>query len=431
MSHKRMFFPLSISFLLALSAILLSAAEPGELPTAKPEAVGMSSEKMARVTESLKGFVQEQKVAGTIAVVARKGKVIYFESFGSRDLGAKKPMEKDSILRFYSMSKPITTVAAMILVEEGKIDLDTDLATYIPEFKELKVFEAREGNEFKVKELVRAVTVRDLMRHTSGLTYGFFGNTAIDQHYVQVGVLSPLDTLQQTVEKLGKIPLLYQPGTRFNYSVSSDVLGHIVEVVSGKNLGDFFQERILGPLNMTDTAFQVPRESAERFASNYSPNPLGGLVLNEAAARSRYLLKPAMCSGGGGLVSTARDYIRFCQMMLNQGELDGNRILKAATVESMTKDQLPKIAFPISLGGERPGVGFGLGFSVAVKKPTPSSQLRIGEYGWGGAASTHFWISPKDELAVVVLSQRMPFTSQLEEAIKPLIYDAIQDEARP
>ena len=426
MSYQRKFFTCCIAWSLAFSAIVASAAQPRELPTARPEAVGMSSEKMARVTESLKGFVEEQKVAGTIAVVVRKGKVVYFEAFGSRDLEAKKPMEKDSILRFYSMSKPITTVAAMILVEEGKIDLDADLATYIPEFKQLKVFESREGNEFKVKDLVRAVTIRDLMRHTSGLTYGFFGATAIDQHYGQVGVLSPTDTLQQTVEKLGKIPLLYQPGTRFNYSVSSDVLGHVVELVSGKNLGDFFQERILGPLNMTDTAFQVPKESADRFSNNYSPRAGGGLVVNEAATSSRYLRKPAMCSGGGGLVSTARDYIRFCQMMLNQGELDGNRILKAATVKSMTRDQLPEIAFPISLGGERPGVGFGLGFSVAVKKPTPSSPLRIGEYGWGGAASTHFWISPKDELAVVVLSQRMPFTSQLEEAIKPLIYDAIK-----
>lgn len=425
MSHKQNFVTSLLSAFLLFFAVVVSAAEPRQLPTATPEVVGMSSEKMARVTESLKGFVQEQKVAGTIAVVARKGKVIYFESFGARDLEAQKPMEKDSILRFYSMSKPITTVAAMILVEEGKIDLDADLATYVPQFKELKVFEAREGDEFKVQQLARAVTVRDLMRHTSGLTYGFFGNTAIDQHYVKVGVLSPLDTLQQTVEKLGKIPLLYQPGTRFNYSVSSDVLGHVVEVVSGKNLGDFFQQRIFAPLNMTDTAFQVPKESVDRFASNYSPNPAGGLLVNESAARSRYLLKPAMCSGGGGLVSTARDYIRFCQMMLNQGELDGNRILKAATVQAMTKDQLPESAFPISLGGERPGVGFGLGFSVVVKKPTANSPLRIGEYGWGGAASTHFWISPKDELAVVVLSQRMPFTSQLEDAIKPLVYDAI------
>ena len=364
--------------------------------------------------------------AGAIAIILRQGKVVYFKSFGLRDLEAEKPMEKDSILRFYSMTKPITTVAAMMLVEEGEIELDADVATYIPEFKNLKVFESKDGDELKVTDLERPVTIRDLMRHTSGLTYGFFGISAIDQAYLKAGVLASADSLQVTVEKLGKLPLLYQPATRFNYSVSTDMLGHLVEVVSGKSLGDFFQQRIFEPLNMTDTAFQVPKESVSRFATVYSPKAEGGLGVNDAAMTSRFVRKPAMCSGGGGLVSTARDYSRFCQMMLNGGELDGNRILKAATVADMTRDHLPASAFPISLGGTRPGVGFGLGFSVVVKKPTPDSDARLGEYGWGGAASTHFWISKKDKLAVVLLSQRTPFTDQLEDAIKPLVYAAIK-----
>ncbi len=364
--------------------------------------------------------------AGAIAIILRQGKVVYFKSFGLRDLEAEKPMEKDSILRFYSMTKPITTVAAMMLVEEGEIELDADVATYIPEFKNLKVFESKDGDELKVTDLERPVTIRDLMRHTSGLTYGFFGISAIDQAYLKAGVLASADSLQVTVEKLGKLPLLYQPAIKFNYSVSTDVLGHVVEVVSGKSLGDFFQQRIFEPLNMTDTAFQVPKESVSRFATVYSPKAEGGLGVNDAAMTSRFVRKPAMCSGGGGLVSTARDYSRFCQMMLNGGELDGNRILKAATVADMTRDHLPASAFPISLGGTRPGVGFGLGFSVVVKKPTPDSDARLGEYGWGGAASTHFWISKKDKLAVVLLSQRTPFTDQLEDAIKPLVYAAIK-----
>jgi len=425
MFHRRKFITSCIAWAITFSAIVSWAAEPRELPTAKPESVGMSSAKLAKVSESLQGFVDEEKVAGAIAVVQRRGKVVYFESFGARDIEGKKPMEKDSILRFFSMTKPITTVAAMILVEEGKIDLDVDLATSIPEFKELRVFDSKEGDELKVKDLERPVTIRDLMRHTSGLTYGFFGNSVIDQEYLKAGVLSRSDSLQQTAEKLGKIPLLYQPGTRFNYSVSSDMLGHVVERVSGKTLGEFFQERILGPLDMTDTAFQVPEKSLDRFATTYSPKSGGGLEVDDAAATSRFVRTPAMCSGGGGLVSTARDYSRFCQMILNGGQLDGNRIITQATVQNMTRNHLPESAIPIALGAPRPGVGFGLGFSVIVKKPEPSSDLRLGEVGWGGAASTHFWISKKDELAVVVLSQRSPFSSQLEKAIKPLVYDAI------
>ena len=427
MSHYRQFFTWCTAWTLALSISLATAAEPRELPTASPESVGMSSAGLAKVSESLQGFVDEAKVAGAIAIVVRKGKVVYFEAFGSRDIEGKKPMEKDSILRFYSMTKPITTVAAMILVEEGKLQLDDDIATYIPEFKDLKVFDSKEGDQFKVKDLERPVTIRDLMRHTSGLTYGLFGNTAIDQHYRQAGVLTPTNSLQQMTEKLGTIPLLYQPGTRFNYSVSTDVLGHVVELISGKNLGKFFQQRILGPLDMTDTAFQVPKNSVDRFGPTYGPAADGGLEVDEEVATSRFIRTPAMCSGGGGLVSTARDYSRFCQMILNRGKLDGHRILKAATVQNMTRNQLPESAIPIVLGLPRPGVGFGLGFSVVVSNPGSSSNRRLGEVGWGGAASTHFWISQKDELVVVVLSQREPFTQQLEVAIKPLVYEAIQE----
>ena len=410
----------------SLSTLVASAADRRELPSAKPESVGMSSEKLAKVSASLKGFVDDEKVSGAIAIVVRKGRVVYFQSFGSRDVEAGKPMEKDSILRFYSMTKPITTVAAMTLVEEGKLELDADVTRYVSQFKQLKVLQSKQGDELQVAELDRPVTIRDLMRHTAGMTYGFFSNTAVDQEYLKAGILSGPDSLQQTVEKLAKIPLLYQPATRFHYSVASDVLGHVVEVVSGMNLGEFFRGQIFEPLDMPDTAFEVPRGSADRLATVYSPKTGGGLSVDDAAATSRFLRKPAMCSGGGGLVSTARDYSRFCQMMLNGGELDGNRVLKAATVADMIKDQLPASAFPISMGLPLPGVGFGLGFSVVVKKPTPDSTARLGEYGRAGAASTHLWIPPRDDLAVVVLSQRSPFSSQLSVAVKPLVYDAIE-----
>ena len=405
MFQQRILVSLIVVWVVGLSSIVALAAEPQELPSAKPESVGMSSAGLMKVTESLQGFVDEEKVAGAIAIILRQGKVVYFKSFGLRDLEAEKPMEKDSILRFYSMTKPITTVAAMMLVEEGKIALEDDVAMYIPEFKNLKVFESTDGDNYKVVDLERKVTIRDLMRHTSGLTYGFFGISAIDQAYLKAGVLASADSLQVTVEKLGKLPLLYQPAIKFNYRVSTDVLGHVVEVVSGKSLGEFFQQKILVPLDMTDTAFQVPKSSLARFSTVYSPKSGGGLSVDDAAATSRFVREPAMCSGGGGLVFTARDYSRFCQMMLNGGELDGNRLLKSSTIADMTRDHLPASAFPISLGGTRAGVGFGLGFSVVVKKPTPDSDVRIGEFGWSGASSTHFWISKKDELAVVLLSQ--------------------------
>jgi len=399
-----------------------------ELAHAKPEAVGMSSTKLSLVKPTLQGLVDKKRVAGAIVIAARHGKVVLFESVGWSDIHAKRPMENDSILRFYSMTKPVTSLAIMMLVEERKIELDDRVSKFISEFKGLRVFAERIGEELKLKEAKREMTVRDLLRHTSGLTYGFSGDTPVDQAYLARSVLGRTDTLQDTISKLGSLPLLYQPGTRFNYSVSTDVLGYIVERVSGQRLDQFFQQRIFTPLDMRDTAFYVPKDKAARLANNYGPNQDGdGLAVVDAANKSRYLRQPSLFSGGGGSVSTARDYMRLCQMLLNKGHFHGTRLLKPKTIEQMTRNQLPKAAYPISLSGERAGVGFGLGFSVIVEKTQYTQRAHLGEYGWGGAASTHFWISPKDDLAVVVLSQHMPYSSQLEHAIKPLIYDAIID----
>jgi CubicO group peptidase (beta-lactamase class C family) len=228
---------------------------------------------------------------------------------------------------------------------------------------------------------------------------------------------------------LGTIPLLYQPGERFNYSVSTDVLGYIVERVSGVDLATFFGKHIFRPLGMVDTAFHVAPQAKGRFASVYSAKLFGGITLSEAAVGSPFLQRPRLYSGGGGLVSTAMDYARFCQMLLNQGTFNGTRLLTAATVAEMTKNQLPPQAYPMGIIIPRPGIGFGLGFSVVVESVDTNLPRRIGEYGWSGMASTHFWISPKDDLAVVVLSQLLPYTPQLEMAIRPLIYAAIDTGA--
>ena len=426
MTRSTVFLALIAPLFLISNATAQQVAATAELPMAAPEDVGMSAEKLAKVKPALQKFIDDGKVAGAIAIVARRGKVVLFDSVGYADVDTKRPLEKDAVLRFYSMTKAMTSVGIMMLVEEGKIGLDDPMAKFVPEFKDAKVFVAMENKKMQTEDLVRAPTIRDLLRHTSGLTYGIFGSTPIDMSYMFRGVLSPNNDLQKMVEKAGSIPLLFQPGSRFNYSISTDVLGHIIERVSGQGLDEFLQARIFEPLDMKDTGFHVPADDVARFSSNHQPKEGGGVEVKEKSDDSPFLKVPKMLSGGGGTVSTARDYIRFCQMLLNGGELNGTRLLQEATVADMTKNHLPSSAYPISMGGiPREGIGFGLGFSVCVEQTDPG--MPAGEYGWGGAASTHFWISPKDELAVVVLSQQMPFTLQLEIATKPLIYDAIVD----
>jgi CubicO group peptidase (beta-lactamase class C family) len=412
-------------YVLCLAIAVTPLARAKELPQVKPEAAGMSSAGLEKVTAAMQSMVDKKEIAGVVTLIARHGQIVYLEARGMSDIEAGKPMQPDTIFRFYSMSKPITTVAALLLWEEGRFQLDDPVSKYLPEFKGLRVH-AGKGDETIAAN--REVTIRDLMRHTSGLTYGLFGDTAVDRLYRQNKVLDPNDNLADLVTKVSKLPLLCQPGTRFNYSVSTDVLGRLVEVVSGKPLDEFFQERIFKPLDMKDTGFFVPPEKLARFASNYGPGEKGGLKLGEAAQHSRFAAKPKFLSGGGGLVSTARDYARFCQMLLSGGELQGTRLLKKETVAQMTVNQLPPEATPLSIGLPRPGMGFGLGVSVRVGSSPFDPAAVLGEYGWGGAACTHFWIAPKHDLFAIALQQYMPFSFRLELALKPLIYQAIDKE---
>ena len=394
-----------------------------ELPVAKPEEVGMSSAKLAKVDEVLKGFVADRKLAGGIVAIARKGKVVHFGTYGKMDVERDKSMKPDSIFRIYSMSKAITTTAALILFDEGKYDLDDPVAKYIPEFKELLVW--RDGRADPAK---RQMTVRDLMRHTSGLSYGFLGNSPVEKRYRKDKPIDRESSLPSMVKKLSDIPLAFEPGTKWQYSVSIDVLGRLIEIRSGRPFEDFLALRICKPLDMKDTAFVVPKEKIDRFAANYGPNGSGGLRLIDDPLKSRYLSNAGLASGGGGLVSTTRDYLRFLQMILNGGELHGKRILKEKTVRMMTRNQLPKKLMPIRIGPvPRVGVGFGLGFSTRVSMGAWDPGGKVGEYGWGGAASTHYWVSPKDELIVVTMEQMMPYSFMTEWAVKKLIYDAIEN----
>jgi CubicO group peptidase (beta-lactamase class C family) len=412
--------------LVALCAglILPGAVAAADATVIKARQAGLSPEGLHKLSAAVKQYIKEGRGAGVIVLVFRHGKVAFFAAQGVRDAAAGKPMEKDTICRIYSMTKPITTVAAMMLWEEGRFGLDDPVSKYLPEFKDLKVYAGGKDGDLKLVPPRREMTVRDLMRHTSGLTYGFFGDTPVDRLYRKEHVLAPTDTLQTTVEKLAKIPLLYQPGTRFNYSVSTDVLARLIEVVSKKRLDQFFSERIFDPLDMKDTGFYVPEGKQDRLAAVHGRDRSGKLVVTESPVKSRFLKKPSLLSGGGGLVSTARDYGRFCRMLLGGGQLKGRRLLRANTIKMMTKNQLPADANQV-MG--QTGVGFGLGFSVRFAPAKSNPGTHVGEYGWGGAASTHFWLSPKDDLFVVALQQFMPFHLTLEMKLKPLIYAALED----
>ena len=326
---------LALSVSLLMSAPAFSNDNYG-LPMAQPESLGMSTEKLGAIKTNLQPLIDEHKVPGFVTVVARKGKVVHFEAFGSMDVEREKAMRPDTIFRMYSMTKPVTGAAVMILVQEGKLAVADPLSKYIPEFAEMKVFVQNEAGASNTVPANKPITIEHLLTHTSGLTYGFFGNP-VAKLYTAGGVDGDGLTLEEFAKKAAAHPLLAQPGTQWNYSIAMDVLGRVVEVVSGQRYGDFLQQRIFAPLGMTDSGFQVPKEKVARFAANYAPNPqTGGMVLSDDPAESRYLQVPSQDSGGGGMVGTAADYLRFAQMLLNGGELDGVRILREESVQEMT-----------------------------------------------------------------------------------------------
>ena len=320
------------------------------------------------------------------------------------------------------MTKAITSVAALMLNEEGKLNLDDPLSKYFPSLQAMKVLDKDE-----LVEVESEATVADLMRHTSGLTYAWSSNKKISQALKDAGVLFRDKKVVPMVSGMDKVPLFFQPGSDWVYGCSTDVLGGVVEVASGIALDRFFRERIFKPLQMVDTEFYVPANKTDRFAANYNYKD-GMLTLKDDPKTSRYLANPAFKSGGGGLCSTASDYMRFLLMIENGGKFDGKRYLKKKSVKLMTTNQIPKGGGWVTFGDEvREGVGFGHGFSVRVKMSDWDPDGRVGEYGWGGAASTHYWISPKDDLVVLTLEQVMPYTFNTEWALKGLIYDALLD----
>ncbi len=402
----------------------------------RPESVGLSSERLARIERHLeRGYLDQKKIAGALTLVARRGQIAHLAPVGMRDLARGAPMQADTIFRIYSMSKPITSVALMTLYEHGRFQLDDAVYKYIPAWRDLRVYEAGNHPAFATRPVERPMTIRDLLTHTSGLTYGFMERTNVDRAYRRLGVGERSRTLDELIETLAKLPLEFSPGTRWNYSVSTDVLGYLIERISGRRLDAFLREEIFAPLGMTDTGFSVPPDQLQRFATNYMRMPDKTLRVEDDAAASPYATQPAYLSGGGGLVSTAGDYLRFCQMLLNGGELAGARILGRKTVELMTQNHLPggRDIAQLNLGGQfsqvtYDGVGFGLGFSVTLDLARAQTVGSPGEYAWGGAASTAFWIDPAEQLIVIFMTQFMPSgTFNFRGQLKSIVYPAIID----
>src|SRR5215470_5319005 len=400
------------------------------LPMAKPEQVGLSSDRLNRLTATLKTDVDKGVIPGAILLVARHGKVALFEAVGVRNPETRAPMTKDSIFRIYSMSKPITSVSAMMLFEEGRFSLADPVSKYIPELGGLKVgVEKLDVSGKPALELVpsqRDMTIHDLFRHTSGLTYGFFGNSLVKKMYVEAKISDDYPSNTELVTRLGKMPLAYQPGTTWDYSYSTDVLGRLVEVISRQSLYQFEKERLLDPLGMNDTSFYVTdKVKQSRIAEPFPDDRSIGV---DAQFNDPRVVQAAE-SGGGGMVGTAMDYARFCQLLLNGGTLDGKRILGPKTVAYMTVDHLGTVVAPGPL--YLPGAGFGFGLGFAVRKDAGVSPFAgsVGEFNWGGAGGTYFWVDPKEDLFVVFMMQSPKQRAPYRAVLKEMVYAAIAKPA--
>lgn len=379
-----------------------------------PEDYGLSSRELSRISQNFQRDVKADLIPGAVALIARKGKIIYFENFGMQVKEKGISMAGDSIFRIYSMTKPVTCVAALILYDTGKLDIDDPVSKYLPEFRNMRVG-IEEGGDVKYTEPVkREMTIKDLMMHTSGLSYGVFISSPIRKMYLKKGIHSWDQPLSEMTKKLGTIPLLFHPGSKWEYSRSTDVLGRVVEVASGMGLDVFMERNIFIPLGMKDTGFSLKQNNRGKLAEAENIDLLD------------VKRQPAKLSGGGGLVSTAQDYYRFAQMLLNGGELDGKRILKQETVSLMTKDHLGDLAGNAA-SFYLPGEGYGFGFGVAVRTEKKSyMEGTVGDYWWEGIAGTGFWVDPRKELIAILMIQAPMQRMHYRSAYREWVYDAVK-----
>jgi CubicO group peptidase (beta-lactamase class C family) len=403
---------------------------------ASPESLGLSSERLKRLdTHFDEKYVKTGKLPFAMTLVARKGEVAHHGFSGLIDEARGTKVQPDSLFRIYSMTKPLTSALFMMLVEEGKVALDHPVHTLIPEWKNLGVY-AGGWDLMQKRPCARPMQMIDLLRHTSGLTYGFQQRTNIDAAYRKhnIGVLEKSASLDEMIAKLAELPLEFSPGEAWNYSVSTDILGYLIGKIEGRPFEQVMKDRLTGPLGMADTDFQVKASEKARFAACYAIDAKGQRVLQDDPTRSPYLDPPILVSGGGGLVSTAADYLKFCQMMLNGGEANGVRFLSPKTVALMTSNHLPggvdlpQVSRSLFSEVAYDGVGFGLGFSVTLDPAKTLLPGTAGEYAWGGAASTAFWIDPVEDLVVIFMTQLIPSSIYpLRRELRTLAYSAITE----
>jgi len=422
---------------LAVAALLgLALAGPAlaqGLPTARPDEVGLSPQRLSRIGDWLRAEVAAKRVPGAVVMVMRGGKLAYVEAVGQRDPASPAPMKTDDLFRIYSMTKPIVSVAAMMLVEEGRLLLEAPVARYIPAFANVQVgVEKTDAQGHKTLDLVaprRPMTVQDLLRHTSGLTYGFFGDGLVKKAYQDANISASGNLSNaEFADRIAKMPLAYQPGSTWDYSNATDVLGRVIEVASGQTLYQHLKARLFDPLGMADTSFYVPEAARQGRIAEPWPDDRS-IGVNAPVFDPRQAL--AMESGGGGLVSTAPDYARFLQMLRNGGQLDGKRYLSPATLAFMTTDHLNPavVKTPLYLPG--PGYGFGLGFAVRTTPGEAAYPAAAGEYYWGGAGGTYMWVDPAQDLTVVFMMQSPKMRVPYRSVLRNMVYGAITDLKPP
>ena len=388
------------------------------LPVADPYELGLAPAQLTRLSDAFRGEIERGRLPGAVMLVGRRGRIGWFEALGTADPVRGIPMAHDTLFRIYSMTKPIVSLAVMMLVEEGRLLLDDPVSRHLPEYAGQKVAVQRDGG-VELVPVEREATVQDMLRHTSGLAYEFTGDSPVQRRYAELRVGSLSKTNAEFSEQLASLPLMHQPGTRWEYSRSTDTLGRLVEVVSGKTLGEFLAERILEPLGMVDTGFHVPQEKQHRLADAFPTDPDSGTQVRLVKVTE----PPRFESGGGGLVSTAIDYARFLQMLQNGGSLDGVRLVGRKTLEWMTADHLGAIPSHSTL--LPPGHGFGLGFAVRLQAGIDTTPGSVGQYFWSGLAGTTFWVDPREELFALLLVQAPNQREYCRTLFRSLVYAAL------
>jgi CubicO group peptidase (beta-lactamase class C family) len=391
-----------------------------------PTTLGFSEKRLSRIDDLMNRYISSGKLAGTVTCLARHRQIVHFKGLGYQNIETQTPMSLDSIFRIYSMTKPITSVALMVLYEEARFNLTDAVSQYIPAFKDVKVW----GVGGRLEAPIRPITIQDLLRHTAGLSYGDFAasQSRVDKLYDEADIFNSQLTNAEMTARIASLPLMFQPGTKWHYSVATDVVGYLVEVLSDMSLADFMKEKIFDPLGMVDTAFFIDPSQLNRFCTLYGKTSDSDFAVLDRPESSEYLPPVTLHSGGAGLVSTATDYLRFSQFILNQGELDSVRLLGPKTVEFMTCNHLPTTLLPIAFEGNDPmlGMGFGLGFGVMLDIALTGVMGSVGDHSWGGYAETFFWIDPKEDLVALLMTQYLPSqTYPIRKEFRTTVYQSL------